>query len=95
MPEATVDEDGYPPSGKDDVGLDKSALDPDSMVLSKPVPEAVESRSKCNFGLGVTASYCGHVPRAAGRRLESGPSDRGRRAIATVADHAVRVRPGD
>ena len=95
MPKTAVHEDSHTSSGENDIGLYKSTVDPDAVVLSEAVPEAVEGRSKCSFGLGVTASYCGHVPGAARRRLESGPSDRRRRAIATVADHAVTVRPGD
>lgn len=95
MPETAVNEDGHAPSGEHDVGLDKSAFNSDAMVFSKPVPEAVKGRPKRHFRLGVTTPDGGHVPGAARRRLKSGLSDRRRRAIATVADHAVTVRPGD
>ena len=64
MPEAAIHEHGNAGADEGDVGPKSAFASPDGVIDSKPETLGVQKGAKATFGLGVTAAYRRHVPRA-------------------------------
>jgi hypothetical protein len=68
MPKATIYEDNYAHSQKDQVGTNATTPATDWIVHPKPTPTAMQLRSECQLGLSVTPAIRLHSLTCRGAR---------------------------